>query len=155
MTVRKLNKLNFIGLCKIPDILYACGRDMAKRYALHHWDNSRIKTLAIVFYCAIKNKMFLVYEDKTPVATFQVRKNGDTLLFQKLATLPQYEGRGIGSFCINEIETMGRDLKCTDIDCEVYSESKRAIQFYEHKGYCRYDVRKTLKFEEILMKKTL
>lgn len=152
MTVRKLNKLNFIGLCKIADILYACGRDMAKKYELHHWDNSHIKTLAIVFYCAIKNKMYLVYEDKVPIATFQVRKSGNTLLFQKLA---QYEWRGVGSFCINEIETMRRDLKCTDIDCEVYSKSEHAIQFYEHKGYCRYDVRKTLKYEEILMKKTL
>ena len=90
--IRKLSKCNITGLKKVSDILYECGKDMAKKYDLHHWDNSCIKNYIIVALCAIKNDIYLVYSEKTPVATFQTRKMEQSFLFQKLATTPAFSG---------------------------------------------------------------
>lgn len=92
--VIKLSKCNIAGLKKVSDILYDCGKDMAKKYDLHHWDNSHIKNYIIVALCAVKNDIYLVYNKKTPVATFQTRKTGKSFLFQKLATTPAFS-RGV------------------------------------------------------------
>ena len=92
--VTKLSKFNIVGLKKVSDILYECGKDMAKKYDLHHWDNSHIKNHIIVALCAMKNNIYLVYNKKTLVATFQTRKIEKSLLFQKLATAPAFSGGG-------------------------------------------------------------
>lgn len=36
-SVCKLKKYDVVGLMKVSDILYKCGKDMAERYDLHHW----------------------------------------------------------------------------------------------------------------------
>ena len=90
--VSKLSKVNIFELKKVSDILYECGKDMAKKYDLHHWDNSHIKNHIIVALCAMKNDIYLVYSERTPVATFQTRKTGQSFLFQKLATTPAFSG---------------------------------------------------------------
>jgi ribosomal protein S18 acetylase RimI-like enzyme len=128
---------------------------MAIRYGLNHWNNFYLKNLAIVLMCAMKNNVYLVFDNKTPIATFQTRKCGPAILFQKLATDPDFESRGVGSFCLSEIERIGREWGCSEVVCEVYDKSKHAIRFYEHKGFTVYDTAKTLKFTELKMKKQL
>lgn len=154
-SVLKLNLWNIGGLFRVADILHKCGKDMASKYDLHHWDNSHLKNWLIVLLCILKNDVYLVMDPKTAVATFQVRKMGSSLLFQKLATVPVYAGSGIGSFCLREIERIGRAYGCTEVICEVYDQSKHAISFYEHKGYCVYGAVDTLKYSELKMKKEL
>ena len=98
-TVRELKKWDIPALFKVSEILYKCGKDMAQKYNLHHWNNSRFKNLVIVGLCVLKNNIFIVYDDKKAVATFQTRKTKDSYLFQKLATSPDFAGGGIGSQC--------------------------------------------------------
>ena len=93
--IRKLSKFNIAGLKKVSDILYKCGKDMADKYDVHHWDNSHIKNHIIVALCALKNDIYLVYKGKEPVATFQIRKTGNSCSFQKLATAPKFSGGGL------------------------------------------------------------
>ena len=62
--VTKLSKCNIVELKKASDILYECGKDMAKKYDLHHWDNSHVKNHIIVALCAMKNNIYLVYNKK-------------------------------------------------------------------------------------------
>lgn len=90
--VSKLSKFNIVGLKKVSDILYECGKDMAKKYHLYHWDNSYIKNYIIVALCTMKNDIYLVYSERTPTATFQTRKIEQSFLFQKLATTPAFSG---------------------------------------------------------------
>lgn len=94
-SIHKLKKYNLTELKKVSDILYECGKDMAKKYDLHHWDNSRIKNHIIVAWCALKNDIYLVYKGIEPVATFQTRKTGSSCSFQKLATAPKFSGGGL------------------------------------------------------------
>ena len=154
-SVRKLKIWNIAKLIKVSNILYRCGKDMAEKYGLHHWDNSHLKNWVIVALCALKNTVYLVYDGKNPVATFQTRKVNQSYLFQKLATSPEFSGGGIGTFCMSEIERLARVENCTEVVCEVYAESEHAKRFYEHKGYTVYGTADTLKYKELKMKKTL
>ena len=153
---RQLSKFNIVELKKVSDILYACGKDMAKKYDLHHWDNSRFKTWIIVALCALKNNMYLLYgENKMPVATFQTRKMKDAYLFQKLATLPEFSGSGVGTLCINEIERLAKNNGCKEVICEVYDKSVHAISFYEHRGYLTYETVNSNEYTILMMKKDI
>lgn len=143
------------GLLKVSDILYKCGKDMAGRYDLHHWDNSHIKNGAVVALCALKNDIYLVCDGDKAVATFQIRKVNGSLLFQKLATAPAFAGGGAGSFCLHEIEKIGKAAGCTEAICEVYNKSEHAIRFYEQRGFTVYGETKTLKYTEWKMRKAL
>ena len=154
-SIRKLRIWNIAGLLKVSSILYECGKDMAAKYDLHHWDNPHIKNWAIVALCALKNDIYLVYDNKIPVATFQTRKINQSFLFQKLATLPQFAGGGIGTFCLNEIETLAKGKNCIEIICEVYDQSEHAKRFYEHKGYLIYGETESLKYKELKLRKEL
>ena len=154
-SVVKLKVWKVGKLKKVVDILYKCGKDMAAKYDLHHWDNSNFKNWLIVFMCALKNDVYLVFDKENAVATFQTRKNSGKLLFQKLATAPEFSGKGVGSFCLKQIETIACESGCSEIICEVYDKSKHAISFYENKGYVAYGTVETLKYNELKMMKKL
>ena len=154
-SVHKLNIWNVKELLEVSNILYQCGKQMATEYDLHHWDNSHIKNWIIVLLCALKNHIYLVFENETPVSTFQTRKISQSYLFQKLATLPEFAGKGIGTFCLNEIERLAKSENCKEIICEVYDKSEHAKTFYEHKGYLSYGETDTLKYKELKLRKEL
>lgn len=154
-SVHRLKLWNITKLLKVSDILYKCGKDMAERYDLHHWDNSHVKNWIIVALCAMKNKIYLVYDDKTPVATFQTRKVDRSYLFQKLATSPEFSGGGVGTFCLQKIEHFAEAENCKEIICEVYDKSEHARAFYEHRGYLVYGEMDTLKYKELRLRKEL
>ena len=154
-SVHKLRIWNIIGLLKVSNILYKCGKDMAIKYDLHHWDNSYIKNWIIIVLCVLKNNIYLVRKSKMTVATFQTRKINQSYLFQKFATLPEFAGGGIGTFCLNEIEKLAKVEKCKEIICEVYTKNEHAKSFYEHKGYHVYGNTATLKYEELKLRKEL
>lgn len=154
-SVCKINKWNLPGLLKVSDILYKCGKDMAAKYDLHHWDNSHIKNWIIVALCALKNDIYLVCDGQVPVATFQTRQKETSFLFQKLATLPECAGKGIGAFCLGEIERLAEQANCTEIICEVYDSSDHAKRFYANRGFVVYGATDTLKYKELKLKKEL
>lgn len=75
--------------------------------------------------------------------------------FQKLATKPKYMRKGIGSFCIKEIEKIAQNFQCRYVVCEVYDKSNHAIKFYKDNGYIICGNKKTLKYNELKMIKEL
>lgn len=139
----------------VADILYQCGKDMAQKYDLHHWDNPKIKSIAVAEYCSLKNVVYLVYKDDFPVATFQVRIKDGVLHFEKLATSPVSSGKGVGTLCMKTIEKIARKNNCEKVVMEVYEPSKHALDFYIHRGYEQIGMTDTLKYKEIKMEKRL
>ena len=154
-SVSKVKIWDIAKLLKVSNILYKCGKDMAIKYNLHHWDNSHVKNWIIVTLCLLKNNIYLVYDKKTPVATFQTRKKDQSYLFQKLATSPEFAGSGIGTFCLGEIERLACLENCDEIICEVYDKSEHAKIFYERKGYFVYGETDTMKYKELKLRKKL
>lgn len=138
----------------VAKILNSCGKDMATKYNLHHWDNSFIKSFAIVCFCSLKNEVYLVDCDSKHVATFMIHTNKSSLHFEKLGTLPSESGKGIGSFCLMRIEELALKAGCKRIFMEVYEPSQHAISFYEHNGYSVVDRKDSLKYCELVMEKS-
>lgn len=153
--VKQIGKGNISGQLKINKILYECGKDMVKRYNLHHWDNSKLKNCIIMALCELKNSVFLVTENGKPVATFQVRLDRSSLYFEKLACLPSCSRKGVGSYCIKYIEEMAKKEKCKKVCMDVYSESFHALEFYLHRGYTVCGETISLKYKEVKMEKVL
>ncbi|MBR4470616.1 MAG: GNAT family N-acetyltransferase [Erysipelotrichaceae bacterium] len=151
----KISKLDFKSLYYIARILNLCGKDMAVKCDLHHWDNSLIKSFAIALCCSIKNDVFLVKENEMPVATYMTRIKDDGLYFEKLATHPNYSGKGIGSYCMDQIEKKAKDGNLKRVYMEVYQLSQNAISFYEHRGYKKNGITDTLKYKEVMMEKNI
>lgn len=155
-SVKKAGLFNISKLSKVAGILYSCGKDMAKKYELHHWNNSKLKCAVIVLICCVRNNIYLVYDSEgKAVATFQTKENGDNMRFCKLATSPDYSGKGIGSFCLDTIELYAKNRGCKKVCCEVYDKSIHAIEFYKHRNYVECGEEKTLKYTEIKMEKVL
>ena len=153
--VKKIGIFNLLGQIKVNNILFDCGKDMAKKYDLHHWDNSHFKNFIIVVLCELKNTVYLVTENGIPVATFQTKQVGETVRFEKLACSPKYSGKGIGSFCMSCIEAIAQKADCKKVCMEVYSPSQHALEFYLHRGYKVCGKIKTLKYSEVKMEKIL
>ncbi len=153
--LKKVGKLDIRKLFSVADILNACGKDMAVKYDLHHWDNSYFKSLAIVGICDLKNDIYLLFDEKKPVATFMTRIIKDALHFEKLGTLPSESNRGIGTLCMEKIEGIAKKLGCKKVIMEVYEPSRHAIEFYEHRGYKVWGKTETLKYTEIKMEKNI
>lgn len=155
-SVKKVKKNDLISLYKVCRILYLCGRDMASKYSLHHWDNSYLKNWLIVLLCNLKNSIYLVYgRDGIAVATFQISNGIHELCFKKLATNPDYMGKGIGTFCLSKIEEIAMENKYKYVVCEVYEKSEHAKRLYENKGYFVYGITETLKYRELKMRKEI
>ncbi len=151
----RISLLSFRRLFQVECILYECGKSMAEKEDLHHWDNSHIKNMLIVIYCFLKNQVYLVYEGNTAVATFQTRVIGERLCFQKLATKPDKQGHGLGAFCLSEIENIALKNNCSSLNCEVYEKSKHAVEFYKHMKFEISGKKETLKYTEFVMGRSL
>ncbi len=153
--LRKVGKFNVFQLKGVADILNACGKDMAKKYDLHHWDNPYLKTFAIVCICTLKNEIYLLYDNSMPVATFMTKISGNALHFEKLGTKPSEAGKGVGSLCMKQIEEIASKTGCSKVVMEVYEPSQHAVSFYEHRGYVVVGTKDTLKYKEVKMEKSI
>ena len=153
--LKRVAKLDIPKLNAVAQILNTCGKDMAKKYNLHHWDNPFLKTLIIVGLCNLKNNIYLLFDGTKPVATFMTKRHATTLHFEKLGTLPSESGKGIGSFCMKKIEELAKEAGCRKVAMEVYEPSQHAISFYEHKGYVVVGITDTLKYKEVNMEKRI
>lgn len=151
-----IRKANMPDLLRVEKILYRCGKDMAQKQSLQHWNNSHLKNAAVVALCVLKNSIYLVTDENgDAVATFQTQMADGVLYFQKLATDPVFAGKGVGSFCIQSIEEMALEAGCSKVRCEVYDKSLHAIAFYRNRGYTAYGSDKTLKYTQLRMEKQL
>lgn len=153
---KKVCFFDLVSYHSVSKILMACGKDMAEKYGLHHWENSSLKAFLIVCYLSLKNDIWLV-KDKagSKIATFQTKKTKKGFHFGKLATDPVFAGKGIGSFCMAKIESLAVELGCNNVYMEVYIKSEHAQDFYLHRGYTLCGETESLRYKEQIFSKQL
>lgn len=61
------------------------------------------------------------------------------LFVEEIAINPDYQGRGIGSFVIEQLEHLARVRGCTHLVLEVAYNNKRALQFYRARSFSQID----------------
>ena len=154
-SIEKVHFYNIKSFFEITKILNECGKDMARKYNLHHWENPMLKTMIIVVLCLLKNKVYLVKYDGLAEATFQLKSGEDELFFEKLAVNPISGNKGYGSFCMKAIEKKAEQLGKHKVRMEVYDQSQHAIDFYLAKGYSKVGETHTLKYNSLIMEKEL
>ena len=151
---------------KIHEILKASGENLYNTKGLLHWKTpypiEAIKE-------NIENRTFFIVKDEGAdefIHTFQLEikmpnEKSDTSLneitaeINKFATLPSYEGRGIGTQSIDFIEKYCASNSIHRIFLEVYDQSFDAIHFYKSKGFAVIGERKTRYFTVLQMEKII
>lgn len=136
-------------------ILRKCGYNMAKKF-LFHWIPPYSKR-KIQQDC--EQKVVVLVRDEMQNAftsTFQMYVNREGNLYvRKIATAPEYEGRGIGRRNMQYMETYARQHGCPKICLDVYSKSKGALSFYLHNGFKEVGTKRSIRFKEIIMEKNI
>lgn len=61
------------------------------------------------------------------------------LFVEEIAIHPDYQGRGIGSFVIEQLEHLARVHGCTHLVLEVAANNKHALQFYRARSFSQID----------------
>lgn len=155
LIVKQVFLYDFFSIIKVAQILKACGKDMARKYNLNHWDNPMIKTIIIVLLCLLKNNVYLVYQGDRAIATFQYRFQKDAIFSEKLGVIPEESGKGYGSFCTGQIIHAAKTKNLNKLRTEVYDKSKFAIDYHLQKGYKTIGTAGTLKRTVLIMEKEI
>ena len=61
------------------------------------------------------------------------------LFVEELAVHPEYQGRGIGSFVMDQIEHLARVRGCTHLVLEVAENNENALGFYRGRSFYKLD----------------
>src|SRR6185369_17764430 len=61
------------------------------------------------------------------------------LFVEELAVHPGYQGRGIGSFILEQLEHLARVRGCTHLVLEVAENNNRALSFYRARSFYKLD----------------
>jgi len=145
----------------VYNIIKSCADDMAKK-GLHHWlPYYKIENIKQ----NIDNQKVYIVEDEGSkiIATFTLDNEipytmkdlneENSLYLSKLAVLPSYSNKGIGSKCIQFIEKYAKENKYKYIKFDVYNKSEQTIKFYQKNGYEVFGKANTRRFEVLLMQK--
>ena len=136
-------------------ILFKCGLHML-RQGLFHWVKPYSKR-AIENDC--DSQKVVIVKDKTSgrfTSTFQMLKKSDGVLYvRKIATDPDFEGKGIGKKNMRYIEEYASEHGYKRICLDVYKKSSRAVNFYKRCGFTIIGETKARFFSEYVMEKVL
>jgi ribosomal protein S18 acetylase RimI-like enzyme len=61
------------------------------------------------------------------------------LYVEELAVHPAYQGRGLGSFVMDQLEHLARVRGCSHLVLEVAENNERALQFYKARNFTKLD----------------
>jgi ribosomal protein S18 acetylase RimI-like enzyme len=87
--------------------------------------------------------VYLVKENLKPVAVFALCAVNDTELeIKNIAVSEKLQGKGIGSYLINEIARIARQGNYQSLIVGTPDVSFKQIHFYEKNGFKKYDVKK-------------
>ena len=68
-----------------------------------------------------------------------VKRDMRPLFVEELAVHPDYAGRGIGSFALEQLEHLARVRGCTHLVLEVAENNERALKFYRARTFYKMD----------------
>lgn len=140
---------------EIYKILFRCGINMAKKF-MFHWLKPYSKS-SIKNDCDTK-RVVLVKDNETGryTSTFQMYIDDlGNLYVRKIATSPEFEGKGIGKINMKYMENYANEHKCPKLCLDVYKKSARAINFYKKCGFSIVGERKSRFFSEYIMEKAI
>jgi ribosomal protein S18 acetylase RimI-like enzyme len=70
---------------------------------------------------------------------FFTRRGMRPMFVEELAVHPDYQGRGVGSFLLEQLEHLARVRGCTHLVLEVAENNKQAVAFYRARHFQKLD----------------
>ena len=61
------------------------------------------------------------------------------LFVEELAVHPDYQGRGVGGFMLEQVEHLARVRGCTHLVLEVAENNENALRFYRTRSFYKLD----------------
>ena len=135
-------------------ILDKCGRDMQARFGLGHWIPPY--PLELMRKSAEERDVYAVYDGDVLVGTFTIGMqpppyyltipgvqeswdaSGEPVLYgNRLAVLPELQGRGIGTWCMKTMERLAQAQGCKAVRFDAYDKHLSLLEFYDRLGYHR------------------
>lgn len=128
-------------------ILEQCGLDMQIKFGLHHWIPAypleRLREDAQV------KSVYAVYDPDRIIATFTIGTqapyyytaslwqdpDAKALYVNHLAVLPAYQGKGIGTWCMQNVERLALTDGCSAVRLDAYDKHTTLHEFYRRLGY--------------------
>lgn len=131
-----------------------CADDMANN-GLVHW--IPYYTIDMIKRDIINNHVFIVELENIVIGNFilTLDEENDSIYLGKLAIIPNYEGQGIGSRCLEFIEKYAKEQNVKYIKLDVYEKSIDAIRFYKKNNYKIIGEKPTRRFIVKIMQKEL
>jgi GNAT superfamily N-acetyltransferase len=136
----------------VHEILKQCGQDMKARLGLGHWDPPY--PLDLLRKSAQERLISIVLNDEQIVATFTLgmeappyyrtipglwhawNPRGEPAMYvNRLAVRPEFQGQGIGTWCVREIEGVAHQAGCEAIRLDAYDKYDKLVAWYQHLGY--------------------
>lgn len=132
---------------ELHSILEKCGQDMQARFGLAHWVPAY--PLHLMRRETETKNVYAVRKGDQVVATFTIGTQAPSyydlsmwedpgakaLYVGHLAVLPALQGKGIGRWCMENIERLSIDAGCTAVRLDAYDKHVGLHEFYRHLGY--------------------
>ena len=145
--VKKIKKNDLSSLSKAHAIIVACGLEMYNKYNLTHW--YPFASLDKFKERICHADLYGVYNDDNIIATFNVsrtsrsyyksvkwkKQNAQAVYVGNIAVLPSFQGKGIGSWCMQYIETISSKMGIEVIRFDCVIRHPWLINFYKKIGY--------------------
>lgn len=133
----------------IWNVRAACAHDLHNRFGEGHW--AQVAPLLHLRRVAEKKHVYAVRRANRTVATFVLSRIGPSFLRPRyfhdpaapaafltaLAVLPEYQGHGLGRWCMQQAEAIARQWGCQALRFDAYDHPAGAWAFYDRGGYQR------------------
>lgn len=80
--------------------------------------------------------------NETPCGFLWCSARGKSLHVNTIVIDSEYQCKGIGSYIFDRLETIAKSLSLSSLDLGVQGINKRAIKFYERRGFRKYKYEK-------------
>ncbi|MDR1380565.1 MAG: GNAT family N-acetyltransferase [Tannerella sp.] len=91
----------------------------------------------------LQHRYFMVFADGQPAGYLSFeKKSGNTYVFQKIYAVPEFHGKGVGRYMVEQALSHIRDIHPQPFTVELYvNRGNPATGFYEHLGFVKSGTR--------------
>jgi ribosomal protein S18 acetylase RimI-like enzyme len=122
-------------------------RPRLKRHFLEVYEDESVEQLLFELVQAKKSEIVGYAECAFEIAgadnwlneSYFEKRQMRPLFVQELAVHPDHQGKGIGSFVLEQVEHLARVRGCTHLVLEVAENNERALRFYRSRTFYRLD----------------
>lgn len=150
LTALRMQPVSASEIPLLHKILVACGLDLQERLGLNYWVppyplEKMVRDLG-------EKRVYGVFSGEEAIATFTLETtmppeytqygkirwqvaNGLAMYVHRLAVLPTWQGRGVGTWCLQSMEKLAAEQGCSAVRLDAVKVNRNLLAFYNRRGY--------------------